>query len=122
MITAKDISDALNGKQQGYKFRCDCPVLAHRSAKMMVTDRDDGSIGVHCFAGCEFTDIVQELERMGLWPKKELTETDKAEFKKKKFEEQKIKDRVWMAVYKGNLTIRTEADDQKYKNLERKYK
>jgi hypothetical protein len=52
-----------------------CPVSSHgqgradRSPSLGVTERD-GRVLVHCYAGCMQRDLIEALERRGLWPRR----------------------------------------------------
>lgn len=53
-------------------WRADCPAVEHKSHQTVyVSERDDGSVGLHCFAGCTALDIVHSigLELKDLFPK-----------------------------------------------------
>jgi hypothetical protein len=52
-----------------------CPVPSHgqgrgdRSPSLGVTERD-GRLLVHCYSGCPQQDLIETLERRGLWPRR----------------------------------------------------
>lgn len=122
MITAQTISESLNGKPNGNKYRCNCPVGNHKAPNLIVSDRIDGTIGIHCYAGCEFIEIVNELKSRDLWPKKEYTQADRKAIQdkidRKNYEEAKI----WIDIYENNPQKRTVVDDKKYNDYVVKYK
>lgn len=55
------------------KYRCPCPVHSGKDFNMMLSERSDGSVGVHCFVcGATGTEL---MEMLGL-PMKELFAED----------------------------------------------
>lgn len=64
-MQAADLAEALEGRREGNQYRCRCPVHGGRS--LMVKDTDRENPVVYCMGGCEFRDIVRELEARGLW-------------------------------------------------------
>lgn len=53
-------------------WRADCPVREHKSDQTVwVSERDDGSVGLHCFAGCTPLNVVHSLglEMKDLFPR-----------------------------------------------------
>jgi putative DNA primase/helicase len=71
---ARTIAAKLDGVTCDNGYKCRCPVLSHGKgkgdAKRSLFVRDDnrpGRVFVHCYAECEWRDIVAELRRMGLW-------------------------------------------------------
>lgn len=49
---------ALDAKRQGKRYIAKCPAHEDRSPSLMISERDDGSTGIHCFAGCQPDDIL----------------------------------------------------------------
>ena len=69
-MTAQDIVKALGGtwdKRNGHGFGR-CPCHSDRTPSLKIQDRDDGDITLHCFAGCDWKDIKDELRQRGLLP------------------------------------------------------
>jgi len=56
--------DKVERTAKGYKT-C-CPVHDDRSPSMTITDAKNGDVAVHCFAGCEWRAIRDELKARGL--------------------------------------------------------
>jgi len=72
-MTAADIARALGGRASATSgFDCRCPLQTHgsgrgdRSPSLHVDDGEDGRILVHCFAGCDPRDLLDELRRRRL--------------------------------------------------------
>jgi len=122
LIDAAYISEALGGKPKSKgEYQCDCPVQAHRNAKMVIGDKDSSGVWVHCRAGCEFLDIVRELESRGLWPKKNLSYDEKRVIEKRKSAKEVLQAVIWIACYESSYT-KTDKDHIKHKRLQAKYK
>jgi hypothetical protein len=66
-VTFSNLVDALDARQSREEFTACCPAHEDRHPSFSFTCRD-GQLLMHCFAGCSFYDIVQALERRGLWP------------------------------------------------------
>lgn len=52
-------------KQPGEKYRASCPCPHHKKSNndhLMVSERDDGSVGISCFAHCTTTEVLYEIE------------------------------------------------------------
>lgn len=64
-MNASDLAEALNGRWEGTQYRCLCPV--HNGHSLMVKPANRSNPLVSCFGGCDFRDIVKELEAIGLW-------------------------------------------------------
>ena len=120
MIDAEYISNALNGKKSGSQYYCDCPVGNHRRAKLYLKDSSTGVL-LHCKAGCEFRDIVKELESRGLWAKKDYSPEEKRIFEKRKLAKEAQEAVIWIACYEADPKARTPKDDIKYQRLQKQY-
>lgn len=59
---ASEIVQALGGRGGV----CKCPVHDDKSPSLSITDSADGEIVVHCFSGCDYRDIKDELRHRGL--------------------------------------------------------
>lgn len=69
-MTIEAICFALGAKASGKRFRAACP--AHGSGKkltLVISEREDGSTGIHCFAGCSADDILAAvgLDKKEAW-------------------------------------------------------
>jgi hypothetical protein len=67
-IRASDIAAALGGKRGGNgNYMCRCPGPLHkngdRNPSLSVKDGRDGRLLLYCFAGCEYLEIRDALER-----------------------------------------------------------
>ncbi len=69
---ASEIIHALNGRNGV----CRCPVHDDKAPSLSITDGEDGDVIVHCFSGCDYRDIKDELRHRGLLPDWQLSEVD----------------------------------------------
>ena len=60
------ITKALGGKWAGRYGLARCPVHADSNPSLKISDCDRRGIDVHCFTGCDWKDIKNELRRQGL--------------------------------------------------------
>jgi putative DNA primase/helicase len=71
-MSADQIGIALRGRRNGNGWLVCCPCPNHgqgrgdRSPSLSVANGDDGRLLLRCFAGCEFLDVLDELEHRGL--------------------------------------------------------
>lgn len=63
---AKEIAQSLNGQERGGNYMCFCPVHDDTTRSLSVKQGRGGKVLVHCFAGCEYGEIRESLERLGL--------------------------------------------------------
>lgn len=61
---ASEIVHALGGRNSV----CRCPSHDDKNPSLSVTNTDDGDVTVHCFAGCDWRDVKNELRHRGLLP------------------------------------------------------
>ena len=122
MIDAEYISDALGGKRipRG-EYQMPCPVAEHRTAKLVIGDKNTSGVWVYCRAGCEFLEIVSALESLGLWPKKTYSHEEKVLFAKRKSNQGFQAAIIWIACYEA-AQARTEKDQAKNLKLKEQYK
>ena len=59
------IVEALNAKKSGDRYMAKCPAHGDKSPSLMVSERENGSTWLHCFAGCTPDEI---LSAVGLSP------------------------------------------------------
>lgn len=71
------IINALDGaKERGGRYTSKCPAHHDKSPSLMISERDDGSTSIYCFAGCSAVDVLAALglsERESWKPLKNLT-------------------------------------------------
>jgi hypothetical protein len=48
-------------RKSGKVWMAKCPAHEDRSPSLMISERQDGSVGIHCFAGCQTEDVVGAL-------------------------------------------------------------
>jgi putative DNA primase/helicase len=65
-MDARAITQALGGMWHGHYGLCRCPVHADSNPSLKVSDSDCKGIDVHCFAGCDWKGVKNELRRQGL--------------------------------------------------------
>src|SRR5271169_6534066 len=71
-MRADHIGIALKGRRNGRGWLVSCPCPNHgkgrgdRTPSLSIADGDDGRLLLRCFAGCEFLDVLDELEHRGL--------------------------------------------------------
>jgi hypothetical protein len=65
-MDARAVTKALGGHWQGHYGLCRCPAHADSNPSLKVSDCDRRGIDVHCFAGCDWKEIKDELKRQGL--------------------------------------------------------
>lgn len=65
-MSFETIIAALDAKPSGTRYRAKCPAHGGRSQSLMISERDNGSTMLHCFAGCT-PDAI--MGAMGLDPK-----------------------------------------------------
>lgn len=70
-MNVREIVTSLRGTWSGTNGMCSCPLPSHgkgkgdRNASLKVWESDDG-IRVHCFSGCDWRDVRDELRRRDL--------------------------------------------------------
>ena len=64
---AEQIGRALKGHRTGKGWIAKCPCHDDRTASLSITEGENGTLLMKCFAGsgCQFKDIVSELQRLG---------------------------------------------------------
>ena len=61
-MSLDNIINALDeAKERGGRYTAKCPAHDDKSPSLMISERDDGSTRVHCFAGCKPVDILAAL-------------------------------------------------------------
>lgn len=66
-MSAREIVAGLKGHWHNSYGLARCPVHADRTPSLQIRDGDDGVV-VHCFAGCDWQNVKDELRAMGLLP------------------------------------------------------
>jgi putative DNA primase/helicase len=62
----------LEARPCGRGFIARCPAHDDRSPSLSLAQASDGRILLHCFAGCQSTDVIAALRRRGLWFERSL--------------------------------------------------
>ena len=63
-----DLAEALGGRRIIGGWIACCPAHDDRWPSLSIGIKRDGTPLLHCFAGCDFLDIVAALRARGLWP------------------------------------------------------
>jgi putative DNA primase/helicase len=66
-ITAAVISDRLGGHRCGNGYMARCPAHIDPKPSLSITETLDGKTLVHCFGGCEQSEVIEALRFRGLW-------------------------------------------------------
>jgi hypothetical protein len=67
--SAREIGLALKGHRvPGGGWLCCCPAHQDNCPSLSVVDGHCGRPVVHCFAGCDWRDVLNALANQGLWP------------------------------------------------------
>jgi phage/plasmid primase-like uncharacterized protein len=65
--TAADIAEALDGRRSGDGWSALCPAHSDHKRSLSISERN-GKVLVFCHAGCEQSEVIEELRALGLWP------------------------------------------------------
>jgi hypothetical protein len=68
ILDAQAITAALGGKWHTHNGYARCPVHDDGRASLSIRNGRNGGVIVHCFAGCEWKLVADELRGRGLWP------------------------------------------------------
>ena len=69
-MTAEAIAQALQARRTGPgRWMARCPSHDDRSPSLSITERN-GTLLVHCFAGCRQAEVIAALRARGLWPER----------------------------------------------------
>ena len=68
MFEARYLAEALGANQVLNGWIAKCPAHDDEKPSLSISVKSDGSPLLHCFAGCEFRNIVVALRDRGLWP------------------------------------------------------
>jgi putative DNA primase/helicase len=66
-VNAQIIANALGGRKAGGAWIARCPAHDDRNPSLSIRDAADGTVLVHCHAGCEQTKVINALRVRGLW-------------------------------------------------------
>ncbi len=83
MTYAAAIARALGGRKSGAGWVCKCVAHDDRSPSLSICDGKDGRILVKCFSGCDGRNIIDALDRRGLWPERKRKREGNARSKPK---------------------------------------
>ena len=69
-MTAEAIAQALQARRTGPgRWMARCPAHDDRTPSLSIAERN-GTLLVHCFAGCRQADVIEALRARGLWPER----------------------------------------------------
>ena len=66
-MTAEAIAKALGARPSGGGWTARCPAHDDHSPSLSIRDTDDGTVLVHCHAGCEQEQVIAALRSLNLW-------------------------------------------------------
>ncbi len=115
-LSAEDIARAVDSKARfsGGQWRARCPVHRGNSQNFYVKDGHSSTI-LHCFRGCEFEELVDNLRSRGLWPDKKKEEaSDTPTFTKDELEFAHLFCRIYQADVKRGV-IPTKQEDARFR-------
>ena len=69
-LSAEDIAKALVAANPAETGSVVVPLTMTKHPSLSLRDGDDGKVLLHCFGGCDPLDIIAELQRRDLWPKR----------------------------------------------------
>jgi putative DNA primase/helicase len=72
-LTAEGIAKLLAGRKFGREWMAPCPAHEDRKPSLSIREADDGTILVHCHAGCTQEFVIDALRQRGLWAEKGLS-------------------------------------------------
>lgn len=118
------IAESLGLSWSGSQWRGPCPVHGGTGGAFALSEKDDGSPLVHCFAGCSFRDIRDELHSVGLWPetdRKPATpeQRRRRKLQRKRAEAQRIVDKFESMPLSVRQDIEPEVFDAEWLRYER---
>ena len=67
--TARELATALGGHKVAGGWLACCPSHRDKTPSLSIVDGRCGRPIVHCFAGCEWRDVLDRLADMDLWPR-----------------------------------------------------
>ncbi|QIG49491.1 virulence-associated protein E [Nordella sp. HKS 07] len=66
-MRAEFIAKALRGHKAGYAWMACCPAHDDQKPSLAISEGNDGTVLVHCFAGCGQSRVIAALCSRGLW-------------------------------------------------------
>ena len=70
-MTAEFLAHALQGRRVGSQWMARCPAHDDRNPSLSISQKHR-KVVVHCFAGCQQQDVIDELEARGLWKRETM--------------------------------------------------
>jgi putative DNA primase/helicase len=67
MMTAAALAQALRGRRNGSEWTACCPAHDDRNPSLSIGEARDGTVLLHCHAGCSQDEVIAALEQLGLW-------------------------------------------------------
>jgi hypothetical protein len=67
-FTIEHMAEKLGGHRAGSAWQLCCPAHDDRTPSLSVRFSDDGTLLVHCHAGCDQSTVISSLRQLGLWP------------------------------------------------------
>ncbi len=66
-LDAEAVTRRLGGRWDGRQGSARCPAHEDKNPSITIANGDDGRLLIHCFAGCEFRDIMAALRNRGIF-------------------------------------------------------
>ena len=66
MSIAERVSEALGGSKTGKQWVCHCPAHDDETPSLSVWNKQDGKLGIKCYAGCKTDEVLSALVDRGL--------------------------------------------------------
>ena len=69
-MNAAQIARGLGGRKSGGGWVARCPGHDDRNPSLSIRDGSDGTVLVHCHAGCDQRTVIDALKALGAWPER----------------------------------------------------
>jgi hypothetical protein len=66
---ARELAAVLGGRKSPRGWVARCPAHDDREPSLSIVDGRNGRPIFHCFAGCDWRDVLDALAAKGLWPR-----------------------------------------------------
>src|SRR5438093_534376 len=67
LTDAETVARALNGRRSGGGWVACCPAHDDKKPSLSIADGENGTLLVHCHAGCSQASVISKLKSMELW-------------------------------------------------------
>jgi putative DNA primase/helicase len=108
-MDAETIAEALGGRKVGKNWMARCPAHDDNTPSLSIEDAADGTVLVHCHAGCGQAPVIADLRARGLWagngPHRYNQPRRFANDQPAPFERTNIALRIWESTSPGSGTL-----------------